>query len=116
MYQVSKSGNVYKDGVKIPLDDSTQEWQDFKIYRNTGGEIQEIEFTTEELTEKVDREVEQLKLLQKRELAVTDWAVVRKYELGTEIPEDIQCKREDIRNRYNSLIAALTPDINQQYK
>lgn len=50
MYQKSLlTGNIYFNGVLVPLDDTTQLYQDYVFYISNGGVVEEIESTEEEV-------------------------------------------------------------------
>ena len=52
MYQKSLlTGNIYFNGVLVPLDDSLQSYQDYVVYISNGGVVEEIESTTQEVLE-----------------------------------------------------------------
>lgn len=64
MYQKSLlTGNIYFNSVLVPLDDTTQLYQDYVVYISNDGVIEEIESTedeitnlkTKELTERINR-------------------------------------------------------------
>lgn len=50
MYQKSLlTGNIYFNSVLVPLDDTTQLYQDYVVYISNGGVVEEIESTEEEI-------------------------------------------------------------------
>jgi hypothetical protein len=105
MYTISKlTGNIYLNGVMIPLDDSTQEFQQYLIDKDIVG-VQLIDATPEEIAEQVNQQKQELKKILKQqqyeELLPTDWYVVRLIETGIAIPEQILQQRQEIRNKYN---------------
>jgi len=52
MYQKSLlTGNIYFNGVLVPLDDTTQLYQDYVTHISNGGVVEEIESTTQEVLE-----------------------------------------------------------------
>lgn len=52
MYQKSLlTGNIYFNSVLVPLDDTTQLYQDYVVYISNGGVVEEIESTTQEVLE-----------------------------------------------------------------
>lgn len=52
MYKKSLlTGNIYFNSVLVPLDDTTQLYQDYVVYISNGGIIEEIESTTQEVLE-----------------------------------------------------------------
>ena len=54
------------------------------------------------LPELKDKKIKELKNLYNKELAKTDWYVVRKSEKGTAIPSDIQTDRDNLRTDCNT--------------
>ena len=51
MYIISKlTGNIYLNGIKVPLDDSTQEFQQYLIDKDIVG-VEYVESTPEEIAE-----------------------------------------------------------------
>jgi hypothetical protein len=98
MYTISKlTGNIYLNGVMIPLDDSTQEFQQYLIDKDIVG-VQLIDATPEEIAEQENQQKQELKRQAHEELLKTDWYVVRFVERGIEIPKEILEQRELIRN------------------
>ena len=52
MYEISKlTGNIYFNGVLVPLDDTNQLWLDYWSFIQNGGVVIEIEGTPEEIAE-----------------------------------------------------------------
>lgn len=47
--------------------------------------------------------IDELNKLQFDELLVTDWYIIRKLDIGTEIPLEIVNQRNEIRLKYNNL-------------
>ena len=60
--------------------------------------------TVEEITEKQNKILQNLKKQQYIELSETDWYYTRFLETGQEVPLEIKQQRLDIREKYNNLI------------
>ena len=104
MYIISKlTGKIYLNGIKVPLDDSTQEFQQYLIDKDIVG-FELIEATPEEIAEANKPKVQNLNLQQYQELLPTDWYYTRYIETGQDIPLEIKRQRQEIRNKYINLI------------
>lgn len=99
----SFGGNFYEKDIK-------DDWEiTEKIYDNeflkeywNGSEWVE-NATTEELELVKQQKIHELNKLQFEELLVTDWYIIRKLDIGTEIPIEIINQRNEIRLKYNNL-------------
>lgn len=60
--------------------------------------------TPEEIAEKQNKILQNLKKQQYIELSETDWYYTRYIEIGKDIPLEIKQQRQEIRNKYNNLI------------
>ena len=110
MYIISKlTGNIYLNGIKVPLDDSTQEFQQYLNDKDIVG-FELIEATPEEIAEANKPLVQNLKLEQYQELSPTDWYYTRYIETGQEVPLEIKQQRQEIRDKYNNLIENINND------
>ena len=64
--------------------------------------LQWIEGATEkELQNIKNKKIDELNTLQYFELKATDWYIIRKLDIGTEIPIEIINERNEIRLKYN---------------
>ena len=97
------TGKIYLNGVEIPLDDSTQEFQQYLIDKEVVG-VQYVEATPQEIAEANKSIVQNLKLEQYQELLPTDWYYTKFLETGQEVPLEIKQQRQEIRDKYNNLI------------
>ncbi len=103
------SGQVYKNGVAILMDDSKQDFKDFLIAQQNGL-VEYVEATPEEIAEANKPLVQNLKLEQYQELSPTDWYYTRYIETGQEVPLEIKQQRQEIRDKYNNLIENINND------
>ena len=104
MYIISQlTGNIYLNGVEIPLDDSTPQFQQYLLDKDIVG-FELIEATPEEIAEANKPLVQNLKLEKYQELSPTDWYYTRYIETGQEVPLEIKQQRQEIRDKYNNLI------------
>ena len=104
MYIISQlTGNIYLNGVEIPLDDSKSEFKQYLIDKDIVG-VDYIESTPEEIAEANKPKVQNLNLQLYQELLPTDWYYTRFLETGQEVPLEIKQQRQEIRDKYNNLI------------
>jgi acyl-[acyl carrier protein]--UDP-N-acetylglucosamine O-acyltransferase len=100
MYIISElTGKIYLNGIEIPLDDSTIEFQQYLIDKDIVG-FELIESTPEEINQVNSLNKIELKRQQFEELSKTDWYITRFIETGIEIPEEILEERKQIRLKY----------------
>ena len=97
------TSKIYLNGVEIPLDDSTQEFQQYLSEKDIVG-VTYVDATPEEIAETNKLIVQNLKLEQYQELLPTDWYYTRYIETGQEVPLEIKQQRLDIIEKYNNLI------------
>ena len=110
MYIISQlTGNIYLNGVEIPLDDSTPQFQQYLLDKDIVG-FELIEATPEEIAEANKPLVQNLKLEKYQELSPTDWYYTRYIETGQEVPLEIKQQRQEIRDKYNNLIENINND------
>ena len=104
MYVYSKlTGKIYLNGLEIPLDDSTPQFQQYLIDKDIVG-FELTEATPEEIAEANKPKVQNLRFQQYEELLLTDWYYTRYIETGQEVPLEIKQQRQEIRNKYDTLI------------
>ena len=100
MYIISElTGKIYFNGIEIPLDDNTLQFQQYLSDKDIVG-VDYINSTPEEIQEQENQQKQQLKRQAYEELLPTDWYVVRFIETGIAIPQEILDQREAIRNKY----------------
>ena len=93
MYIISQlTGNIYLNGVEIPLDDSTPQFQQYLEDKDIVG-VEYVEVTPEEIAEANKPKVQNLNLQQNQELLPTDWYYTRYIETGQEVPLEIKQQR-----------------------
>lgn len=103
----------------------TQEFLDFKVNEITDWNLTDIlpssnllipiwngsewieGITDEELQIIKQQKIDGLNKLQYDELSVTDWYLIRKLDIGVEIPIEIINQRNEIRLKYNDLISEI---------
>ena len=104
MYIISElTGKIYLNGVEIPLDDSTAEFQQYLEDKDIVG-VEYVEATPEEIAEQKHYKIEEIRKFQYQELLSTDWYYTRLLETGQEVPLEIIQQRQQIREKYNNLI------------
>ena len=104
MYIISElTGKIYLNGVEIPLDDSTQEFQTYLAEKDNVG-VEYVEATPEEIADANKPIVQNLNLQKYQELLPTDWYYTRYIETGQEVPLEIKQQRQEIRDKYDTLI------------
>ena len=106
MYRISKiSGKEYINDIEIPKDDRNQLYVDRCVFLENGGEFVYFEGATpEEIAEANKPKVQNLKKQQYIELSETDWYYTRFLETGQEVPLEIKQQRQEIRDKYDTLI------------
>ena len=110
MYIISNlTGNIYLNGLEIPLDDSKQEFKQYLNDKDILG-VQYVESTEQEIAEANKPIVQNLNLQQYQELLPTDWYYTRYIETGQEVPLEIKQQRLDIKEKYNNLINEISND------
>ncbi len=92
---------VSENLIKIELSESDLiELEKLKVKRYVN--LQWIEgITEEELIAIKQQKIDELNKLQFDELSKTDWYLIRKLDMGTEIPLEIINQRNEIRLKYN---------------